>query len=254
MGEFPLESSPSRIALAGDWHGNTLAALAAIERAARERAAGVLHLGDFGIWPGLAGRRFLDGIEDALRRHGMWLAFVDGNHEDFVQLEAIPVQPSGTRWVRPGIRHLPRGFRWQWHGKTWLALGGATSLDRLRRRELVDWWPQEAITWPQAERAIAGGQVDFMVTHDAPARADVPGLDPSLWDVGELLVAERHRELLQRIVDAVGPSQLWHGHMHVRYSTTVTTPAGPCRVDGLDCDLGRTQDNIVVVDLDQEQG
>lgn len=251
MNEFPLESSPDRIALAGDWHGNIPAAGEAIARAARDGAAGIVHLGDFGIWHGKAGCRYLDAVEYAVGHYGVWVAFVDGNHEDFRVLEALPVQPTGIRRVRAGITHLPRGFRWEWHGRTWLALGGATSVDRPYRTELIDWWPQEAITWPQAEAAIAGGPADFMVTHDAPARADVPGLDPNLWRAEELRTANQHRDLVQQVVDAVGPSRLWHGHMHVRYSTVITTPRGRCQVDGLDCDGAPIEDNLVVVDLDR---
>ena len=40
--------------------------------------------------------------------------------------------PDGREQVTGRIWHLPRGHRWRWHGRDWLALGGAVSLDRGR--------------------------------------------------------------------------------------------------------------------------
>ena len=64
------------------------------------------HLGDFGIWPGPDGRDYLARLDVAL---------------------------AGRIW------HLPRGHRWRWHGRDWLALGGAVSLDRAVRTAGVNW-------------------------------------------------------------------------------------------------------------------
>lgn len=53
----PSRRTPTRIALAGDWHGNTRWALHALEAAARQGCDTVVHLGDFGLWPGHDGAR-----------------------------------------------------------------------------------------------------------------------------------------------------------------------------------------------------
>ena len=98
--------------------------------------------------------------------------FVDGNHEDFGQLAqlAAAIVPDGRNEIRPNILHLPRGYRWEWHGLTWLACGGGVSLDEAGRTEGIDWWPQEEITSGQEAAIIAGGHADVMVCHDCPVR------------------------------------------------------------------------------------
>src|ERR1035441_83787 len=51
-----VTKAPERIGVAGDWHGNTAWATRAIEKMARllpeTGPRGIVHLGDFGIWPG----------------------------------------------------------------------------------------------------------------------------------------------------------------------------------------------------------
>lgn len=74
-----------RIIVAGDWHGNTAWARKVIRRAktllADEEPRIILHLGDFGVWPG--GQSYLAGVSDALKSADAVLWFVDGNHEAF---------------------------------------------------------------------------------------------------------------------------------------------------------------------------
>lgn len=70
-------------------------------------------------------------------------------------------------------------------------------------------------------RAIDGGPVDVMVCHDAPLGA--PRLERWLapnvsgWPQKELHFTYLHRQLIRRVVDAVRPSALYHGHYHWRY-------------------------------------
>jgi hypothetical protein len=246
----PLTESPSRIVMAGDWHGDLDHARAVIGWAGREGAQGVVQLGDFGVWHGQDGRRYLDGVAGTLAMFGLWLTFVDGNHENFEVLNALPFDDHGARPVRPGLWHLPRGLRWTWHGRTWLALGGATSLDRPARRPGVSWWPEEAITFAEAAAAFAGGPADVMLTHDCPAGVTVPNIPPdSVWPAAELARANAHRALLRQVVDEVRPSSLWHGHFHSAYSTALTGAGYVCEVRGLDDNTGPFHSNAVVLDL-----
>ena len=85
---------------------------------------------------------------------------------------AATCMPDGRVPVRPGIFHLPRGHRWAWHGRRWLACGGGVSLDKACRREGSDWWPQEEITDEQERALVGGGVADVMVCHDCPAVVD----------------------------------------------------------------------------------
>ena len=246
-------SDPERIVVAGDWHGNEQWAVGVIEQLPRllpgEGRRIVLHVGDFGVWPGLAGSLYLRAVKLALAAVNAELWFVDGNHEDHDQLDALArdcTREDGRVHVVNGVHHLPRGHRWEWHGRTWLALGGATSVDSPARRQGFDWWPQEAIGQGDYFRATEPGTADVMVTHDCPAGVplDLPK-PPSWWAMED---AYRHRLLLGAVVSTVQPSWLVHGHYHLEHDTTIDTSFGPLRVTGLDRD-GALRGNFRVLDV-----
>lgn len=240
----------NEVALAGDWHGNTEWAVGVIEEAVSVGVKRILHLGDFGIWPGIGGTEYLDTVNDTLNRARVALWFVDGNHDDHRALARLPRNPNGYRDVRNRIKYLPRGYRWEWHRRTWLALGGAVSLDRAVRTEGRDWWPEEEITEWQAEQIVSEGRADVMLTHECPSRVvhsfPVP---PTWWDQRDLARSDAHRERLQRVVNEVKPSWLFHGHLHRAYDRVTAMPHGNVRVVGLDCD-GALAGNWILVDTE----
>jgi hypothetical protein len=234
---------PGRILAAGDWHGNTRWAERVIWKAetllADEEHRIVLHLGDFGVWPGC--QDYLFKVSAALEQADAVLYFVDGNHEDHDQLDELSdagFMPPPLWLTRDGrIRWLPRGYRWTWHGRRWLALGGGVSLDRVSRIEGAGWWPQEEITDEQEAGVIAAGPADVMVTHDCPAGIrHVFPQPPSWWDLRDLARSDAHRDRLQRVVGKVQPSHLMHGHLHIAYQRTCDFGYGPVQVTGLDAD------------------
>ena len=229
--------------MAGDWHGEEEWAVSVIRRVPRllagESQRIVLHLGDFGIWPDQAGKDYLSRVSAALAEAGAELWFVDGNHEDFPQLDKLDENPGpdGRVMVVPRVMHLLRGYRWNWHGLTWLACGGAVSLDRAVRTEGVDWWPEEEITTAQEIAISAGGHADVMVCHDCPSGvAHTFAHPPPEWAAEDLARNDAHRRRLQRIVDSVMPAYLMHGHLHRAYQRTCDFGYGPVRVAGLDAD------------------
>ena len=253
-------AAPNRIIVAADWHGNTTWAWQVISQArellADEDQRVILHLGDFGIWPGLDGEDYLAEVSEALDEADAGLWFVDGNHEDFDQLTAA-LAKSGMRapipvWTAVGnrISWLPRGHRWEWHGRTWLALGGAVSVDRaIRVKENLGWWPEEEITDEQEAAVVAGGPADVMVTHDCPAGVvHAFGPRPAECAETDLARSERHAQRLQRVTDAVQPSHLMHGHLHMAYQRVCDFGYGPVEVTGLDRDGGRGP-NWAVLDV-----
>ncbi|MEN4465452.1 metallophosphoesterase [Mycolicibacterium fortuitum] len=240
------EPGPGAVMLAGDWHGNTGWATSLILSAGVRGIPVLLQLGDFGFWvPGRRTDDYLDEIETACARHGVTVLWVDGNHECFDALYDLPVDPAtGLRPIRPHIFHLPRGLRWRWHGKTWMALGGAHSVDRPGRKPGVSWWPQERLTREEVDLAIAGGSVDVIVAHDAPDGYEIPGL-PGGFPQAELYQADLHRQLVGEVVDATEPSVLYHGHYHVSY----TAQRGATRIVGLADDGRSFTRSIMILDL-----
>ena len=127
---------PRRILVAGDWHGNEDWALSVIRRVpsmlADEPRRLILQLGDFGSGRTGPGQHYLAQVSALLAEVDAELWFIDGNHEDFPQLARLAGRPH-PGWPgggRPRLFHLPRGYRWTWHGLRWLGCGGAVSLDR----------------------------------------------------------------------------------------------------------------------------
>jgi hypothetical protein len=241
---------PSAVVVAGDWHGNGGWARWVIAKVGqmlkREDRKIILHAGDFGVWPGAAGRKFLDEVALALHLADVELWFVDGNHEWHPEL--IALREEGLRYGADGlvpIDHplhdqavifwIPRGHRWKWHGKTWMGLGGAVSVDAAVRQEGRSWWPEETFTGEQLKYAARPGKVDVMLTHDAPSAVRMNfGQPPSIWDAADLARADAHREQLQDVVDKIQPEVLIHGHYHRDVRQTIE-PYGT-RVLGLDMD------------------
>src|ERR1039458_1273412 len=117
----------------------------------------IVHLGDFGIWPGPGGQEYLARIGSALADAAAELWFVDGNHEDFSQLGLLRPGPHGREQVTERIWHLPRGHRWRWGERDWLALGGAVSLDRADRTPRTDRWAEGGITPGPGAAGVRGG-------------------------------------------------------------------------------------------------
>lgn len=246
------DDAPQRIVVAGDWHGNVPWAVRVIREAPAFTGPGrtlILHLGDFGIWPGADGHDYLEAVTAALEEADAELWFIDGNHEDHPALRRhqdewgasaslVPIRPANALRTSPSrLFWAPRGFRWTWHGRTWLALGGAVSLDRARRRAGLDWWPEEEIATAQAELALRDGPADVMVTHDCPSsvvHAFPP--PPRWWAERDMARSERHRLQLQYIVDGVKPSWLMHGHLHMIYQREVAMGYGMVQVTGLGAD------------------
>ena len=167
----------------------------------------VIITGDFGgLWDGSnKDQHWLDWLEEK----SFTTLFVDGNHENFDLLNALPEK----RWnggrvheVREHILHLLRGQVFTFGGLTWFTMGGASSHDiqdgildpadpdferqywlmrRLRamfRVKGVSWWSEELPSAEEYNEALAnleraGWAVDCILTHCAPSSI-VKKLDP----------------------------------------------------------------------------
>lgn len=238
-------------AVAGDWHGDLGLARPIVTAAADAGVKLILHAGDFGIWPGPAGRNFLDQLTALLDDLDMSLWFVDGNHEDFDRLLELPIDPStGRRPVTSRIDHLPRGHRWQFGDTTWLACGGAVSVDVAYRIPHVSWWPQETITDADVAQCIDAGPADVLLAHDAPWRSSTLRLRyarPSSWPKEALARSDASQRQIDAIVQGTKVSTVFHGHHHHRY----TEHTDGVTIHGLGCDGLR--DNVVLVGPDGAQ-
>lgn len=136
----------------------------------------VIICGDFGmIWNNSAEelywRKWLD-------EKPFTTLFVDGNHENFDLLNAMPVEQwngGKIHRVSDSIIHLMRGQVFNIDGNKFFIMGGATSIDKAFREEGVSWWPQED---PSEEELLDGinvleahdWKVDVVLTHTTSRR------------------------------------------------------------------------------------
>lgn len=249
--EFP--ESPSRVAYFGDWHGDALWGPEMIHVAAAHDVDVLAHVGDFGFQrPNPISQVFLSRVNRALKEHNLSLLVAEGNHENFDWLLSLPLDDRGIRPVTSRIAHLPRGFRWEWKGVKYLALGGAHSVNSHLLTPGHDWFPEETISWGQAEEAIGGGHADVMVTHDIPNNIEMEGFrSSSMFPEYQISGAEQHRLTLGMVVDEVRPSLLVHGHMHYLHEGRRPLPyGGDTRVIGLDCNGSDWRMNMALFDVE----
>ncbi len=90
----------------------------------------VIIAGDFGgLWGGTPAEEYwLDWLEDK----PFTTAFLDGNHENFAMLNALPERlwhGGRIHEVRPHVLHLMRGQVFDIEGYTFFTMGGAASHD-----------------------------------------------------------------------------------------------------------------------------
>ncbi|MBT8162548.1 MULTISPECIES: metallophosphoesterase [Arthrobacter] len=238
------ESTP--LAIFGDWHGDAVWALTAIRSAAREGARTAIHVGDFGFdWPGAKRGRYETKLSKYLVNMGLTLIISGGNHDNWDTIARLAVDTDGLATVRPNIRILPRGGRAQIEGLTIGGLGGACSVDYQHRTEGRDWWKNEEPTPEEAAALVAGGPLDVLITHDAPAGVPIKG-DFQLSDqLAEK--ANKTRDLLREVVDSLNVPHLFCGHWHQRRTHELRHPGGSStRVDVLDMEYSRHGNGVLV--------
>lgn len=232
--------------VAGDWHGDQGWAITAIRSAAREGASIMLHVGDFALdWPGPKRARYEDRLNKCLLEFGITLIVSGGNHDNWDTLEKLPVEEDGLATFRSNIRVLPRGGRTEIAGLVVGGLGGAFSVDQEHRTEGKDWWRNEEPTSEDAQRLIAEGPVDVLITHDAPAGFPLTsefGLPPEI-----ISQAEQTRILLREVTDSLAPAHVFCGHWHQRAIYELTHPDGQIsRIDVLDKEYSRGGNAVLV--------
>lgn len=234
------------LAIFGDWHGDAGWALTPVRSAAREGVRTAIHVGDFGLdWPGAKRGRYEAKLNKCLVDLGVTLVVSGGNHDNWDTLEKLPVEPDGLATVRSNIRVLPRGGRTTVEGLIVGGLGGAFSVDYRHRTEGKDWWANEEPTQKEAEKLVADGPLDILITHDAPS--DVPLKGDIELDSHVALRANQTRLLLRQVVDSLAVPHVFCGHWHQRRIHELAHPDGrSTRVDVLNMENSRLGNGVLV--------
>jgi UDP-2,3-diacylglucosamine pyrophosphatase LpxH len=251
-----------RIVFGGDTHGDQGQVRWLIEKAVKEEADAVFILGDFGIWDHLDDGKFTKGVTKVAAHAGIPVYFLPGNHENYDLLERYEREfardEDGFVLLSRHLRYSPRGHRWTWGGLRFLSLGGAYSIDKywrviedeqqVRRASMrqdrgskltskeryaleygqLSWWRQEEINDAERDRAMEGGEVDIMLTHDKPLASSPE------WNRKNIEECVPNQTKIQAVVDKTRPDLLLHGHLHFAYGDYLSETGTEVRA--LDCD------------------
>lgn len=251
------------ICFLGDVHGQSSWVRYVVKQAAKRGCKQIVQLGDFGFWPRVKERPmvlskrwdepprfvgppvlelnegFIDEVEASLAEFDMEMTIIDGNHEWHDYLATLVPDEQGFVVIRPHIRWATRGTTWSWEDVTFLAVGGAPSIDRDLRAEGYSWWPGETLSESDVQRCLKAGRVDVVVSHDAPYEERLEGLHD--WPPGD-----EHRRLLSQIVRSAQPRWLFHGHYHMRFSAMTHVGQALVRTEAIDRDSSMTKGYLIV--------
>ena len=229
-----------KLILAGDTHGSKMQIEYLCQVAIANDVDKIVQLGDYGIgfdpyWNNAVNKRAKAAEID--------FYFLRGNHDapseirKLVDVDLMEIQSMDTN-----LYYLPDGCKWDWDGCTFMSVGGAHSIDQQWRTEGISWWADEEPQRHQVERAIDQGDVDVLLTHDAPEGCvdGIGGPNDRFPD------ATASRLAISAVFNSCLPEYLYHGHYHRYYKKLFQG----CKVTGLDCD-GTREKSWEIFDTDQ---
>lgn len=232
------------VGLVGDLEGELDAAVRWLRVLGERGDVGVAYqLGDLRFGMGPEPEAYLAAIDSVCAEYDLRLFCINGNHENWAELDRLwSTAPwnDGAGALQPidvtdRVSLLPRGHRWELGGRSFVALGGAPSINRHLLTEDVDWWPSEVLLDEHIDAVIAGGHAEVMLTHDSPSSPYcVPqvreilrrnaGDNPMGWPESSLAYADEGLAKVTRAVVGVKPLFLAHGHFHVAGEVVVQLP------------------------------
>ena len=143
--------------------------------------------------------------------------FIDGNHENFEELNSYGVDTwngGKVHFIENDIIHLMRGQVFDIDATKIFTFGGAYSIDKDYRSEGVDWFPEEMPNEEEYEEGLQNLEsndytVDYIITHTAPRDvAAALGYGEMSDDEVEL------RKYFQRIAEEANFKAWYFGHFH----------------------------------------
>jgi predicted phosphodiesterase len=225
------------ILVCGDTHSNEVnIELLCIEAVAKNIKL-IIVVGDFGYFPNTSwGQKFLEDLKRIYEIYKVEIHFIKGNHENHDALNELPIV-DGVAKVMDGVYYHPNMIPFTIGDYSFVAVGGANSIDKMYRKQYIDWFPNEMITMDDYYKSCSMAPCDIVLSHDAPV--GVVLTDYLDWMVPSYDTTQ-HRLLLQNIVNNLKPKLLVHGHWHVRYKD-IAYGESNTNVIGLHCDAMRTK-------------
>lgn len=153
-----------------------------------KRTDTLIVLGDFGfLWDGSKREQ---KILKWLSHRRFQLCFIDGCHENFDLLKEYPIvdyMGGKARMIGKRLFYLMRGELYNIDDKSIFTMGGGESKDKDDRKEGLNYWRAELPKADEMDKgeenlAKAGYKVDYILTHDAPAKL-LMFIDMSLHEI-----------------------------------------------------------------------
>ena len=148
--------------------------------------------------------------------------FLDGNHENFKELNKLKIENwngGKVHKLRDNIIHLMRGQVYTLGDKTIFTFGGAYSPDKHLRVEGFSWFKEESCNYIECEEAIDNLEkhnfkVDYVLTHTCSANY----LKHNCGKIGITYIEEYSfstEKFLDTIEELVQYKKWLFGHLHV---------------------------------------
>lgn len=159
-------------------------------------------------------------VRDIFNSLPVTVLFVDGNHENFDDLNSFPISSwngGDVHFIEERIIHLMRGQVFRIDGKTFFTMGGAHSIDYMYREPYVDWYPEELPDENELELGIQNlnkndWQVDYIITHTGPTNV-IAEMGYEYFNKGNGKEND-FRRYLQSIADRTDFKKWFFGHFH----------------------------------------
>lgn len=145
--------------------------------------------------------------------------FVDGNHENFDLLNAMPVENwcgGKIHRVKDSVLHLMRGQVYDIEGLKIFTFGGAASTDKEYRKEGKSWWSQEIPSVAEKQEAMNNleahnWKVDYVFSHTCARNVieeyiQIKGISRPCYDPTEYF--------LESIKNKLSYTHWYFGHWH----------------------------------------
>lgn len=215
-----------------------------IEMAVSLNCPKILGVGDFGYWPHTAdGREFIEKLSEHAKKFDVDVHFIKGNHDNHDYLSQYP-NGSITEIVDRLFFHQNLS-QWRWGDYSFIALGGAFSVDGYKRVYGVSKWHNEELTIPEVY-ACEGLSADIVISHDCPDSVDIDDYLDNKRDP----MTMSHRMKLQAAVEFIKPKFVIHGHYHQRFVARGDHPEGRFTNIGLASNMDVLARQCLVFDCD----
>lgn len=210
----------------GDIHGNFKKLFSLINNSEIKNDT-FIQIGDFGVGfrPIEDEYLLLSFINEMLIEDGNDMYVIRGNHDN-------PSYFTEDKFGFSNIKFLPDFHVLEINGKTILTVGGALSIDRIQRKEGVNYWKDEEfpLIVPDIKDFYTDNPIDIVCTHTCPTFTWPFALAPIVKNFIEIdpkleyeLISERKRlDLLYEKVseyNGFAPKHWIYGHMHKTIST-----------------------------------